>query len=99
MLSSDEWIDMGKHVGEVVAKKNAAYGDSFNKVIQIVQILYPSGVSYSQIPQLLFIIRILDKLGRIVNDQNFGGEDPALDIAGYAILMQALMKEMDKENV
>jgi hypothetical protein len=92
MLTRDEWIEMGTSLGETVAEKNAAYGDSVRKVAKIASILYPNGVTVSQIPQLLFTVRIIDKLSRIANDQNFGGEDPALDIGGYSLLMQDLIK-------
>lgn len=78
---------MGKLVGRMVDKKNLAYGNSFQNVGRIMEVLFPSGISNDQIGIALAIVRILDKLGRIANDPTAFGEDPWLDIAGYAILM------------
>jgi hypothetical protein len=92
MYTEQQWLDLANKVGRVVAEKNAAYGDSVRKVARIVTILYPHGVPVEQIPAMLFIVRIIDKLNRISNQPDFGGEDPALDIAGYALLMQELVE-------
>lgn len=92
MLSREAWIDMANRLGETVAKKNAAYGDSVRNAARIMQILYPDGIALDQIPGALLIVRIIDKLSRIANDPGFGGEDPAMDIAGYGLLMQELVE-------
>lgn len=91
MYTKTQWIELGTTIGQVVADKNAAYGDSVRKVARVVAILYPNGVTVNQIPAMLFTVRILDKLNRIANQPDFGGEDPALDIAGYGLLMQELI--------
>lgn len=92
MYNKEQWLKLAQETGEIVAKKNASYGDSVRKVAQIIKILYPKGVSNTQIPGMLFAVRIVDKLSRIANDPLFGGEDPAQDIAGYGLLMQELLK-------
>jgi len=93
MRTQQHWIELATKTAEVVATKNAAYGDSVRNSGKILQILYPDGVSVEQIPAMLVIVRIVDKLSRIANDPNFGGEDPAQDITGYGLLLQDLFLE------
>jgi hypothetical protein len=78
-------------VGGLVAAKQAAYGDSFGKAGQVLQILYPDGVSAEQYGDMLCVVRIIDKLFRIANQKDAFGESPYKDIAGYALL--GLVKE------
>lgn len=91
MLKKEDWIEMGTKLGEIVAKKNEAYGDAVRNVARIIKILYPNGISTEQIPAMLVIVRMIDKMSRIANQPNFGGEDPALDISGYGLLLQDLI--------
>ena len=90
--ASDRFKALGKEVGELVARKNEAYGDSVRNSGRIMQILYPQGILWDQIPAALVTVRILDKLSRIANDPKFGGEDPAQDIAGYGLLLMDLVR-------
>lgn len=90
MLDRDQWIALGMSTAQVVADKNAAYGDSVRSSAKIMQTLYPNGVSVEQIPAMLVTVRIVDKLSRIANDPGFGNEDPAQDITGYGLLLQDL---------
>lgn len=92
MLDRDQWIALGMRTAQVVAEKNAAYGDSVRKAAKIMQTLYPNGVTVDQIPAMLVSVRIVDKLSRIANDPGFGNEDPAQDITGYGLLLQELWK-------
>jgi hypothetical protein len=92
MITKAEWVELAKKTGELVADKNEAYGDSVRKVAKIMQVLYPEGIQYNQIPAALVTVRILDKLSRIANDPGYGGEDPAMDISGYGLLLQELVK-------
>ena len=71
---------------ELVAKKNLAYGNSYESVPLIMQTLYPNGVTPEQLQDALLIVRILDKLKRIAQASDPFGEDPWQDIAGYSIL-------------
>ena len=92
MIQKDEWLNIAKRTGELVAEKNKAYGDSVRKTAKIMQVLYQDGISHDQIPAALVTVRILDKLSRIANDPEWGGEDPAQDITGYGLLLQELVK-------
>jgi len=92
MTVREEWIELARKTGQLVAEKNAAYGDSVRKSARIMQTLYPEGIKPDQIPAALVTVRILDKLSRIANDPNYGGEDPALDVTGYGLLLQELVK-------
>jgi len=86
----EEMIDyavIGRSIGEVVQKKNNAYGDSFKKSGDILKILYPDGIPHREYKTLLTVTRIIDKLFRIATDSTAFDEDPWRDICGYAILM------------
>lgn len=76
-----------KKIGQLVDRKNAAYGDSFNRSGDILAILYPEGIRPEQYRDALAVTRVLDKLFRIATAKEAFGESPWNDIAGYAILM------------
>lgn len=78
--------ELGQKIGETVEKKQAAYGDSFNKSGEIIRILYPQPIRPEQYDDMLCITRIVDKLFRIATSRDALGESPYLDIAGYAML-------------
>lgn len=86
----------GLMIGELVQRKNAAYGDSFRKSADILKLLYPQGIRTDQYRDLLAIVRILDKLSRIGTDKDAFGENPWRDVSGYALLM--LVTEMEREG-
>jgi hypothetical protein len=77
---------IGKQIGELVDKKNAAYGSSFAESHKILSVLYPNGIKPEQYTDALAIIRVIDKLFRIATNKDAFGESPWNDIAGYAIL-------------
>ena len=77
---------LGQEIGQLVQKKQVAYGDSFGKSGNVIRILYPNGISPEQIDDALCLVRILDKLFRIATDRDALGESPYRDIAGYALL-------------
>lgn len=83
----------GKEIGELVERKNKAYGDSFAKSGDILRILYPNGIKPDQYDDVLAITRIIDKLFRIATDRDGLGESPYLDISGYALLMSVSVKD------
>lgn len=89
------YVRMGLDLGLLLAKKNAAYGNSFEKGGEVLALLYPNGIRPDQMIDALAAIRIVDKLFRIATDRDAFGESPAKDIAGYAILM-ALNHEAHK---
>jgi len=77
---------IAREIGELVTKKNGAYGNSFEKSKEILQILYPNGVEPEQYQDMLALTRLIDKMFRIANKKDAFGESPWRDIAGYAIL-------------
>lgn len=85
-LKSGLLLESARQIGELLEKKNAAYGDSFNRSEGILKILYPDGVGPAQYRDLLAVTRILDKLFRIATSKDAFAEDPWRDIAGYAVL-------------
>lgn len=80
------YAEIGRTIGALVDKKNKAYGSSFQHAGEIVKILYPDGIKPDQYQDMLYMVRVIDKLFRIATDKNAFGEDPAQDIAGYSIL-------------
>jgi len=77
---------IGTDIGQLVDKKNTAYGSSFEKSEQILKVLYPEGIKPEQYKDMLAITRIVDKLFRIATKKDAFGESPFRDIAGYGIL-------------
>lgn len=99
MNTKEQWLDLAAKIGETVAEKNAAYGDSYQVAGRIMQLLFPDGISVEQIPVALVLVRMLDKFVRIANgDAKYGGEDPALDIAGYGLLLHELITSLQKRK-
>jgi hypothetical protein len=78
--------ELGQEIGELVDKKNAAYGDSFRKSGNILREMYPQGIKPEQYDDVLAMIRIIDKMFRIATNKDAFGENPWQDIAGYGIL-------------
>lgn len=77
---------IGQEIGELVTKKQVAYGDSFGKSGDVMRILYPDGISPEQMDDAFPVARIVDKLFRIASDRDAYGENPYEDIAGYGVL-------------
>lgn len=86
--------ELGKSIGEMLEKKQKAYGDSFGRSQQILKVLYPNGIEPDQYQDSLTITRIIDKLFRIANQKDAFGESPYQDIAGYAILAEKRNREL-----
>lgn len=82
----DQFTSTGAQIGELVASKNRAYGDSFKKSCICMEQMYPNGIPVEQYQHALYIVRVLDKLFRIATDKDAFGENPKKDIAGYSIL-------------
>lgn len=77
--------NLGNEVGALVDKKNAAYGNSFGDAGKFLQILYPNNIPISQYSDVLFIIRMFDKLKRVVTNKSAFGEDPKNDMLGLLV--------------
>jgi len=84
---------IGLQIGELVDKKNAAYGDSFAKAGQFLKLLYPEGIKPEQYDDMLYLARVFDKQMRIATNKDAFGENPAQDIAGYSILQVGVKAE------
>jgi hypothetical protein len=84
--SDGTFESLGYDVGEVVQKKQVAYGDSFGKSGECLRQMYPNGIQPEQYDDLLTIARILDKLFRIANNPDAFEENPYQDICGYSLL-------------
>lgn len=78
--------EIGKAVGELVQRKQTAYGDSFGKSGEVLRILYPEGIPASKLQDAGTVMRVIDKLFRIATDRDAFGEDPWQDVMGYAML-------------
>jgi len=83
------YSDLGRAIGELVEKKQAAYGDSFGKSGQVMRILYPAGIPLEKLDDALTVVRVVDKLFRIATDRDALGESPWRDITGYGLLATA----------
>jgi hypothetical protein len=85
----DIFMQLATELGKLLAEKNQAYGDAFSKTTQILTLLYPQGIKVQQYKDVHVLVRMLDKMSRIAQDNDPMGESPYKDIAGYAILAQA----------
>ena len=81
-----QFKEIGTELGELVQKKNDAYGDSFAKTDKFLELLYPDGIKVEQFSDALCLVRIFDKQMRVATNKDALGESPYRDIAGYAIL-------------
>jgi hypothetical protein len=83
-------------MGDLLAEKRKAYGDSFANVPKILAVLFPDGIHPSQFDDVTLMIRCLDKFNRLANrkgGKDSGGESPWKDLAGYGVLGQLLDQE------
>ncbi len=85
----DIFMTLATDLGKLLAEKNQAYGDAFSKTTQILTLLYPNGIKVEQFKDVHVLVRMLDKMSRIAQDNDPMGESPYKDLAGYAILAQA----------
>lgn len=84
--SSSRLEQIASDLGKLLVKKNEAYGSYFEKLGDILRILYPNGIEPHQYDDLLALARIGNKLFRIASRKDAFGESPWRDIAGYGIL-------------
>jgi hypothetical protein len=83
-----DYEKMGAEVGRLVKEKQIAYGDSFGRSWIVLKALYPKGIQPDQYKDLLAIVRCIDKLFRLSSGNKAAfNENPAKDLAGYALLM------------
>ena len=84
--NESDFVEIGTRIGMLVQQKNLAYGDSFSRATDILEVLYPTGVQPHQYRDMLAVIRVIDKLFRLATRKDAFGESPWNDIAGYALL-------------
>ena len=92
------YTDIAARIGDIVERKNAAYGDSFAKAGPFLRLLYPDGLRPGQFDDALAIVRIFDKLQRIAAGGDHFGESPYDDIAGYGILGIAMREQRGNQQ-
>ncbi len=90
------FIQIAQQVGELVERKNAAYGDSIATAGAALLLLYPNGIAPEQMDDALLVGRIWDKLKRVATDRDAFGESPYIDIAGYSILGIEMHRKKEK---
>ena len=78
--------DIADNVAKLVEEKQEAYGNSFGKSCSVLEVLYPDGVKPADYPDLLTVVRVLDKLFRVATNKDAFGESPWKDIMGYSLL-------------
>ena len=81
-----DFAGLGFGVGELVGRKQKAYGDSFGRSGECLRQMFPDGIKPEQYDDLLTIARIIDKLFRIANNSGAFEENPYQDIVGYGLL-------------
>jgi hypothetical protein len=84
--TTDFYQSAGAKIGKTVDEKQIAYGDSFHRSGRVLEVLYPYGIKPNDYENLLYIVRVIDKLFRLATNNDKFGESPARDIAGYSIL-------------
>jgi hypothetical protein len=88
--------NIASDLARLLTAKNDAYGNAFDKTTQILTLLYPKGIPLSSYKDVHVIIRMLDKLSRIAQNNDPFGESPYQDIAGYSLL--ALKSHLDTQE-
>lgn len=82
----NDYENAGMNLGELVGKKQLAYGDSFGRSGEVLRQMFPGGIPVEKYDDMLSIVRVVDKLFRIANQKTAFDESPWQDIAGYALL-------------
>lgn len=90
-----KYENLGREIGQLVDKKQKAYGKAFQLTPQIFRMLYPNGIKPEQYEDMLTLVRIMDKIVRISNGNKYAfGESPYRDIAGYGLLGTAMSEKV-----
>jgi len=95
-MAESDFMKIAVDIATLLEQKNSAYGDAFAKTTQILELLYPNGISIAQYKDVHVIVRMLDKISRIARDNDPMGESPYLDLAGYGILACVQRKNNNK---
>jgi len=95
-MKNKDFAGLGFDVGDLVEKKQKAYGDSFGRSGACLRQMYPDGIQPEQYDDLLTVARILDKLFRIASNPTAFDENPYQDIVGYGLLGMNRHNSIDK---
>lgn len=79
-------------LAELLNVKDKEYGSAYQKVAQVLDILYPNGIQPNQYKHAMLVVRILDKVMRISQG---AFEDSYRDIAGYGILGLTMIEKRE----
>jgi len=101
MKDKAHWDRIAKRSAKRTAEANARYGDSGVVAGNIMLALYPDGIPPQDYDIALILLRIADKMARIVNRPDDEDEDPALDIIGYGMIMIDIMdaRRLEQRNI
>lgn len=107
VADSPKFQDVGSKIGELVDKKQMAYGDSITKVGKLLRVFmsdYKNKDGTYTIPDKLIdyiglMVRIIDKQNRVFSNPNGDRmmENPLKDICGYAMLGHELIAKNKNE--
>ena len=86
VVEQNNYKQIATQVAQLVTAKQKAYGNSWGRSKEFLEILYPDGVPVEKYQDMLTIVRIFDKLMRIATDKDALGESPYQDILGYCLL-------------
>lgn len=78
--------ELARGLGDTLARKSDAYGDSAGKVGEFLALLWPEGIAPAQYEDAMLLARIFDKAMRVATRKQAFGESPFLDIAGYGVI-------------
>ena len=102
-INTNYFEQKGLEIGQLVNKKQLAYGDSISKAYKLMQIYlenYDNGNDTYTIPKsllkhILLQVRIIDKQNRIFNnpDGDLMEENPYADTVGYSLLGMRMCDE------
>lgn len=86
-VKAPEFKRIATEIGELVASKNEAYGNSFQHSGEIMKFLFPQGIPPEKYIVALALVRIIDKIFRLATNPNYNNENCWQDMAGYCVLM------------
>jgi hypothetical protein len=95
---TEQAIKLTKELIETLRIRGDAYGSNEHRTAQIMLILYPKGLTYPTLHDMIkykFVIYIVDKLCRYIKG---GHKDSLMDLAGYALRLAAFEQEEKDEQ-
>jgi len=81
-------LEIIESVLKEIEYKEIKYGKVDSKIGKILEILYPNGINKDKIGESMFVIHVLEKICRIINEFNNSNEvtESYKDLIGYGIL-------------